>query len=210
MGVIIGNDSRILSLYVSLGMIFCRKENMINQKKLCLVSISSYFGNCDLLNILDRYQKMIQTEFLSLYVSFSLETLPEGNTTNQNQLVSFSFVKSCWVIITGNDSRVLSLYNVRSNVGRKFGWVEEHASGMSDHRKLYVLSCIGNCYLLNILNRCHHWKWLKEIVSVGNMMKQEKLRLVLLYWKLLSSWMLLLECFETNFVSVLSAIWWYE
>ena len=85
---------------------------MINQKKLCLVSISSYFGNCDLLNILDGYQKMIQTEFLSLYVSFSLETLPEGNTTNQNQLVSFSFVKSCWDIITGNDSSVLSLYNV--------------------------------------------------------------------------------------------------
>ena len=93
-----------------------------------------------------------------------------------------------------------------NSVGRKFGWVEEHASGMSDHRKLYVLSCIGNCYLLNILNGCHHWKWFKEIVSVGNMMKQEKLRLVLLYWKLLSSWMLLLECFETNFVSVLSVL----
>ena len=127
MGVIIGNDSRILSLYVSLGMRFCRKENMINQKKLCLVSISSYFGNCDLLNILDGYQKMIQTEFLSLYVSFSLETLPEGNTTNQNQLVSFSFVKSCWVIITGNDSRVLSLYNV--SLTWKFCWKEIWMSG---------------------------------------------------------------------------------
>ena len=59
-----------------------------------------------------------------------------------------------------------------------------------------------NCYLFNILNGCHHWKWFKGIVSVGNMMKQEKLRFVQLYWKLLSSWTLLLECFETNFVSV--------
>ena len=72
-------------------------------------------------------KKMIQTEFLSLYVSFSLETLPEGNTTNQNQLVSFSFVKSCWVIITGNDSRILSLYNV--SLTWKFCWKEIWMSG---------------------------------------------------------------------------------
>ena len=104
-------------------------------------------------------------------------------------------------IFIGNNSREFKSYLCISALAWIFCWREI----WGHQKKLHVVSlssCIGNCYLFNILNGCHHWKWFKGIVSVGNMMKQEKLRFVQLYWKLLSSWTLLLECFETNFVSV--------
>ena len=53
MGVVVGNDSRGLSLNVSFGLEILSEGNTGDQKKLRLVSLSIYVGNSYLLNILD-------------------------------------------------------------------------------------------------------------------------------------------------------------
>ena len=53
MGVFVGNDSRELTLYVSFGLKILSEGNTGDQKKLRLVSLAIYVGNCYLMNILD-------------------------------------------------------------------------------------------------------------------------------------------------------------
>ena len=146
--------------------------NTGNQKKLRLVSLSIYVGNCYLLDILDgrRYYKWFKG--IVSVSQLGLENSVGGKYGRSEEAASGFFLQLCWELLSNEHTWSLSSLetfgrNCLCVSALALKILSEGNPGNQERLRLFSLSSyVDNRYLMNILYACLRWKRLEWIGCV--------------------------------------------